>query len=270
MSHIYTTPVWKASIGDPVAKLVLLMLADSANEKDGGDCWPSVANICKVTHLSERTVQRKMADLETMGLIVRNRGRNRCSYTIKIEAIRQIEMVKNPASVTPRQRDTPSESQFYPVTQSPLPRQSDALPRHSGSCNREPEKNQKLTGTEPELFGESEVVKESKPKRSELVEAIWKAAPKQSRERSSRTQVSDEVAKIKNPPSESELVTAMEFWKACHNWTKENGQFIPGLHLWVKRRQWENLPESSSEADSAPRCFPGEMIPEKKPLPRIE
>jgi hypothetical protein len=47
---------WRATCSTIAAKLVLLRLADMANEK--GICWPSVAKIAKDCGLGERTAQR--------------------------------------------------------------------------------------------------------------------------------------------------------------------------------------------------------------------
>ena len=85
MSVHYSSSVWSADIGDPVAKLVLLKLADNAN--DSGACWPSIATVCRETGLSERTVQRKMAYLEEHGFLKRNRGKNCCDYRLNSDKL---------------------------------------------------------------------------------------------------------------------------------------------------------------------------------------
>jgi hypothetical protein len=54
--------------GSPITKLVLLKLADNAN--DEGVCWPSVPLIAEHTELSERTVQDHLRRLEGLGKIV--------------------------------------------------------------------------------------------------------------------------------------------------------------------------------------------------------
>lgn len=51
----------------PVAKLILVKLADNANEE--GYCWPSVALIVRHTGLSERAVRANLGYLEEDGLI---------------------------------------------------------------------------------------------------------------------------------------------------------------------------------------------------------
>src|ERR1700728_467618 len=59
---------------DPLALLVLLKLADNANQ--AGICWPSLPEICAKTRLSESTVRRSIQSLEESGhlSVVRGRG----------------------------------------------------------------------------------------------------------------------------------------------------------------------------------------------------
>jgi len=61
--------------GSPVAKLVLVKLADNANEE--GICWPSVPLIVEHTELSDRAVRKHLRALEEAGLIsVESRNNN--------------------------------------------------------------------------------------------------------------------------------------------------------------------------------------------------
>lgn len=53
---------------DPGARLVLLVLADVADESGRG-AFPGVATICRATGLSRATVYRRLSDLESAGLI---------------------------------------------------------------------------------------------------------------------------------------------------------------------------------------------------------
>jgi hypothetical protein len=92
MSVHYSSAVWKSKIGDPVAKSVLLKLADNAN--DQGQCWPSIANISAETELSQRTIQTKIRKLESMKLLATKRGVNRCAYTLKIDKIDALPRVR--------------------------------------------------------------------------------------------------------------------------------------------------------------------------------
>lgn len=59
----------KTEVGSPLRKLVLMKLADNAN--DQGECWPSYAHIAGHCEMSKRSVMRHIADLEKAGLLVK-------------------------------------------------------------------------------------------------------------------------------------------------------------------------------------------------------
>lgn len=67
MSMILMVQAMKTKTGNPSRKLVLMKLADNAN--DDGVCWPKVEYIADHCEMSERTVQRHLRDLEKQGLI---------------------------------------------------------------------------------------------------------------------------------------------------------------------------------------------------------
>jgi hypothetical protein len=70
MSIKLMTIVWDMAELNPGAKLVLLALADQANDQ-GTHCYPSVETICRRSGQKERTVRRILTDLETAGHITR-------------------------------------------------------------------------------------------------------------------------------------------------------------------------------------------------------
>ena len=57
-------------IGDPLAKLLLLALADRA-DKETGQCWPSLGRLAEDTEMSSATVARKLNYLAERQLIQR-------------------------------------------------------------------------------------------------------------------------------------------------------------------------------------------------------
>ena len=61
---------------DPIAKFVLVVLADHYNDSTG-ECWPSVDTISTITGCSRRTVLRKLKALEQAGLIARKKRYNK-------------------------------------------------------------------------------------------------------------------------------------------------------------------------------------------------
>jgi len=81
MSLHYTSQAWKTPVTDFKAKLVLLKLADNAN--DQGVAWPHIETIVSDTSLCRSSVFRALDKLEELGLITRNRGRNEVVYQIQ-------------------------------------------------------------------------------------------------------------------------------------------------------------------------------------------
>lgn len=111
--------------------------------------------------------------------------------------------------------------------------------QEQGTGNREGKGTGKGTGK-----GVSDTNVSSCPKNSDILPKLWEASPPKARSRSSKKQVHSEWGKIKakDRPTEDEILHALEVWKKCDEWRKENGEFIPGLHRWINCRQWENLP----------------------------
>ena len=68
MSIKYVLAALEAQIGSSSAKLVLISLADSA-DNETGKCWPTVRNLCARSELSERAVRDNIQKLEGMGIL---------------------------------------------------------------------------------------------------------------------------------------------------------------------------------------------------------
>ena len=62
---------WKQETGSPITKLILHVLADLADENHS--CFPSIEHIVAKVEASEKTVRRKLEDLETARLIRKER-----------------------------------------------------------------------------------------------------------------------------------------------------------------------------------------------------
>lgn len=76
MSIKIMTLAWSVAVGDHTDKLVLLSLADNAN--DEGECYPSLTNIAIRCEMHRSTVVRSIQALETAGHVSRTirMGRN--------------------------------------------------------------------------------------------------------------------------------------------------------------------------------------------------
>jgi len=59
----------RVMVGNPLKKLVLIKLADNAN--DSGECWPSYQHIADQCEISRSTVKAHIRDLEKAGLLRR-------------------------------------------------------------------------------------------------------------------------------------------------------------------------------------------------------
>lgn len=80
MSVRVMSAVWEAAL-PPMEKLVLLALADAAN--DEGHCWPSATTVCKKSGQGERTVRRCIQALCEKGhLTQRQRPGTSAVYTV--------------------------------------------------------------------------------------------------------------------------------------------------------------------------------------------
>ena len=69
----------KQVVGSAGAKLVLIALANYANERN--ECWPSQATLAQWTEQSDRTIRTHLATLESMGLIHRQARQSEGAFT---------------------------------------------------------------------------------------------------------------------------------------------------------------------------------------------
>ncbi|WP_088211115.1 helix-turn-helix domain-containing protein [Shewanella sp. Shew256] len=67
MSMELMVKAMKAKVGNPLRKLVLIKLADNAN--DQGECWPSHQYIAEQCEIGKSTVRKHIADLAEAGLL---------------------------------------------------------------------------------------------------------------------------------------------------------------------------------------------------------
>jgi hypothetical protein len=115
MSIRVMSQVWDLAL-PAFEKLVLLALADCAN--DEGECWPSVSTLKRKTGAGERTIQRSIRALETLGIVERVETYGKSNrYWIHPRHI------DTPATAAPRQAGTPPppDRRGTPATAAPNP-----------------------------------------------------------------------------------------------------------------------------------------------------
>jgi DNA-binding MarR family transcriptional regulator len=103
--------VWDATDISPTEKLMLLSLADHAN--DEGVCYPSAARLAKKTSLSERSVRSCVKRLSDAGWLVvsRNSGPRGCNVFTITRPLQEL----HPAGAAPLQ-EVPEGVQEVPFT----------------------------------------------------------------------------------------------------------------------------------------------------------
>lgn len=114
MSHDKADWAYSLQIKDRTVKLVLAQLCDAWTESDG--CFPSIARIAKRVCASERTVQRTLKRLETLGAIKRHFTGRTTRYIIDFEWRPPVRYVASEVTDSVTTDPTPS------VTPSLLPR----------------------------------------------------------------------------------------------------------------------------------------------------
>jgi hypothetical protein len=78
------------------------------------------------------------------------------------------------------------------------------------------------------------------------LEMLWAAAPPIARTRSSKYACRAAWNRIPQAdrPRVADAVAALRAWCRCEEWRRDEGQFVPALHRWIKERRWEDPPQS--------------------------
>lgn len=92
-------------VGNPLRKLVLIKLADNAN--DNGECWPSYQHVADQCEVSRSTVKNHIRALEEMGLLkreLRRKGELNQSnvFYLTLDNAQQIQPESGGAGAAPR------------------------------------------------------------------------------------------------------------------------------------------------------------------------
>lgn len=111
-------------------------------------------------------------------------------------------------------------------------------------------------GDEPELFeSEGEPPANDPSPVDQTFEAIWSQWPRPGRRRSARPKARTAVARaIKGAGSADHLLIAVDRYLATDEATKQGGQFVPGLHVWLNDQKYEHF---LIEEDPPPRRTAG-------------
>lgn len=135
MSIKLMTVVWEMADLTAGAKLVLLALADQANDQ-GTHCFPSVQTICRRCGQGERTVRRILTDLEAAGHITRQ---HRDGTSTQYRVHPNVQLEANPCqNGTPAKMAPLPKRQATPAKLAPDPCQIGTLTTNEPSHNPSP------------------------------------------------------------------------------------------------------------------------------------
>ena len=124
----------KQRTGSPGAKLVLIALANYANERN--ECWPSQATMAEWTEQSDRTIRTHLAALESMGLIHRQAREVAGAFTSDLITLNVAQR-----QILPAEKISDGRKQQIPTE------------KFSGNPSKEPSVKKTKTGTQlPEGF----------------------------------------------------------------------------------------------------------------------
>ena len=130
-----------AKAGSPTAKLILIKLADNANEK--GECWPSLKNIAEQCEVSQKTVIENIKKLEKLNLV---RKINRFNEKGKTSNLYVISIDTDSKSVSEKSSITHVKNCNNPCEESSItPCEESSYESVRSESVKEPEKTKKLS-----------------------------------------------------------------------------------------------------------------------------
>jgi len=127
------TQVWESGPDDRGELLVLLAMADFANDK--GECWPSVATIARKARMDERSARRILRKLEANGWLTISigGGRHGCSrYSINTD-------IASPGQNVPTGKGDQKPGQNEQETRTPVSPEPSGTVMESSVVARAPE-----------------------------------------------------------------------------------------------------------------------------------
>lgn len=212
MSMELMVKAMKTKVGNPLRKLVLIKLADNAN--DLGECWPSYQHIADQCEIDRSTVRKHIKHLEGQGLLrVENRegpkGNSSNLYYLTLGGVG---------------RNSPDVG----------PESTGVGPRPTGGVG--PESTRTSHSSEPI----NESVKEPKDlaeSSAETFARFWSIYPS----KKSKGTAEKVWAKLKpDQPLFERIIAAVLEQKLTEAWTKDGGQFIPHPATWLNGKRWDD------------------------------
>jgi hypothetical protein len=208
--------------------LLALALADHAHD-DGTRIFPYIKSLAEKTRQSTRSVQYQLRKMEESGWLILvnagNGGRNQPNeYQINSDWLKGAEIAPLKKGAND---DTKGCNPQQERVQSTTERVQPIAPAYN---HHEPSDNHK----EPSL--PKDPVKDG-------FERFWLVYPK----KRGRQEAEKAWKKVK-PIEYDEVIAAVAIHRACKEWIKDGGQFIPHPASWLNGRRWEDEVEGNSKS----------------------
>lgn len=92
---------------------------------------------------------------------------------------------------------------------------------------------------------------------NDLFDRFWAAYPRKVK----KPQARKAWDKLKVTPEKLEVIlSALEHWKACDQWQKDKGRFIPYPATWLNGEMYNDTPEPQPLANANANLAPGEEV----------
>lgn len=106
--------------------------------------------------------------------------------------------------------------------------------------------NKGLAGPPVELSTKQAKAVDKSPEYPEAFLALWASAPQVARTRSGKPKAYEAWRKATKRAHPEAIASGMEAFKVSHDWTKDGGAYVPGLHIWLAREVWDERPATQT------------------------
>lgn len=222
----------RVSAGDPIAKAVLLVLAESADQN--GTVYLGQETIAQRCDTRRETINRAMKRLKDRGLIVR-------SYRRRDDGYRTSDLIRlTLCDLNTRDENTlENDSHVTLSTISCAPNRTAEPPVNpqirdiSSEGPKTDQPDSKKSSSKKESF-------------SEDFEQAWKSYP-HVKGRSSKPQALTEWNKLSSEDRQA-LQRAIQVFTVSDQATREDGKWVKGFHGWLKTELWRGFVPTEPEA----------------------
>jgi len=240
-------PAWLDDAGLSAAETRVFVHLCRRADNGSGIAWPSYAAMIEKTGLGKSTIRRAIEELERRGFIAKlGKGFGEsCRYQI-LPGNSSTTGTIDPPMVPPEgQLELANSSTSGPPIVPPQTHNSS-----TSDPSIVPPEGQEGS---PMKVLQRRSSNEGEPSTASLADAVWNLTPRMGRERSSKKQLGEALRKLPKGTSAETILAALAAWVASEAWTKDGGQFVPGIHRWVSQGKWETHPlPAGQKAGAAP------------------